>query len=324
MEQIEVIEISSDEESVQSNERDRASNLFFITVPQTDVPKQYAFDWFKQFCDAVCVAQEKHHDNNWHHHIFIRTLDKLHFEDVQEWIQSVYEKHGNIQHCRNERNTLRYITKEDISPLYTETIQTSHFNFAWHARVWARETPTFSYSDPFVLNHPQYYRLLSEVHNAVQQEQSIESALQATEDIPCGQWQGEVRNWYNDWIENGWYHKKKQLYLWGKSNAGKTTLINQLIRDQHDLVFRPTPEAGKFAWQEFNHQRHKIVIMDEYSQSDFSTPQLKLAAAGEHFVTDVKGTRPRRIRVELPMVIISNDPPPTTTGFQERFLIVEV
>lgn len=30
-----------------------------------------------------------------------------------------------------------------------------------------------------------------------------------------GDWRDSVRKWWNDWVAEGWFHKRKQLFLWG-------------------------------------------------------------------------------------------------------------
>ena len=38
-----------------------------------------------------------------------------------------------------------------------------------------------------------------------------------------------VKDWINSWVISGYSKKKKHLYLYGKSNTGKSFFINKLI-----------------------------------------------------------------------------------------------
>jgi len=42
-------------------------------------------------------------------------------------------------------------------------------------------------------------------------------------------WRDDVITWLEDWVVNGYSHKKKQLYLHGESNTGKSSFINHLM-----------------------------------------------------------------------------------------------
>ena len=42
-------------------------------------------------------------------------------------------------------------------------------------------------------------------------------------------WRDDVITWLEDWVVNGYSHKKKQLYLHGESNTGKNSFINHLM-----------------------------------------------------------------------------------------------
>ena len=44
-----------------------------------------------------------------------------------------------------------------------------------------------------------------------------------------GNWRDKVVDWYNDWVVNGFCYKKKQLYLFGKQNTGKTYFVRFLM-----------------------------------------------------------------------------------------------
>lgn len=44
-----------------------------------------------------------------------------------------------------------------------------------------------------------------------------------------GDWRDRAVDWYNDWVMNGHLRKKKQLYVYGPSNSGKTTFFDLLL-----------------------------------------------------------------------------------------------
>ena len=49
-------------------------------------------------------------------------------------------------------------------------------------------------------------------------------------------WRYYVVVWWNSWVNGGWSHKKKQLYLHGPSNTGKTTFINHVLLGKFFMI----------------------------------------------------------------------------------------
>lgn len=271
---------------------------------------------------SFCITEEKHFDQTLHHHIFFRTNENISFEEVSYWIEEIYGKHGNYQSVRCEKNVLKYITKSDINPLFFGC-DDSLFNFAYRARKWAEQTTVYKDSDPFVLNHPQYYKLLQRVHSEFHGDQKGELApieIDFIESLDKPEWKVKVYQWWNDWVTNGWTHKKKQLYLFGPPNTGKTTLIMELLKD--NIPFEPPANAKSFAWADWDPERYNCVFIDEFKMDHYDETQWKKATAGESFVTNVKCEKPKRITTRCPMIFVSNDPPSDIAGIKERLEII--
>lgn len=336
------------------------SRLFAVTVSFTSIDKKNVFNLLKEFCCRLLVSQEPHFNNEPHHHIYMRTIEKYKIKEIRTIVNSVYEKpqideddnetdyviNGVlVQTVRNEQNYLKYITKYDVSPIFTG-INENNLSFYYSTIKWAAKTDNFEYSSPHVLNYPQYYKLLERVHVNVQKEKNLENVqiLRPYYNVlnidSLKSWQGEVIGWWNDWIINGYRHKKPQLFLWGGSNTGKTTFIFNLIKtcinkyedDSYDIenqIFRPTPNEKKFAWQEFDKNLHNLVIIDEFDISEYNLTDIKKVLSGECLVANRKGQTSIKIKMEMPMIFISNLPPPSNDlstqvqGFRERLKIIK-
>ena len=61
------------------------------------------------------------------------------------------------------RNVLKYLSKEDEQVSFY--CRESALSFNYRAGVGARRTPTFRFSDHFVLEYLQYYRVLQKLHS---------------------------------------------------------------------------------------------------------------------------------------------------------------
>lgn len=299
-------------------------NCYFITIPKTTVSKEFAFESLVGTFDQLIITQEKHFDNSKHLHIFGATNDKSSLENIKEIIFEIFETYGDSQPCKNRNNVIKYITKEDMYPMFIN-VDTAKFSFAYRARQWASTTERYKESDPFVLAHPQYYKLLQSVHACLHEVKTGD--LERHQDdfeylLTIPQWKQEVIKWWNDWIDNGWTHKKKQLYLFGASNTGKTYFIqNEILKNK--MAYEPTPES-RFAWAEWLDGDYKVVFCDECDLSDFNLSQWKKVVAGEQFKCDIKCGKARAIKIQCPMIFVSNILPPNEPGIMERLNVVYV
>ena len=261
---------------------------------------------------------------------------------------------GNIHvsKVRSEHTYLKYITKQDSHPLL-KNIDTKKLSFFYRAIQWAKNTQKYEAADPFVLGNPQFYNLLKQVHasvhstNNIQQREPIRALTQADLDdierednervtdnnqlVELNEWKQKIISWWNDWAVNGFHEKKKQLYLWGPSNTGKTRFIRQILsrgiqvrnqqqntnRDQQPQatcdryayeqhIFSPTPHDFKYSWQEFDPRVHSVMKIDEFCINEYNVNDFKKALEGESIVSNNKGVSARRTRLQMPMIVISN------------------
>lgn len=300
----------------------KASQNFFITFPQCDIGREFFFEGFKPLCDQLIVCQEKHQDGNFHLHIFMKTIEKYVFEEIQDIILAgVGELIGyHLEACRSPRNSIKYCTKEDENALL-HGIELSHCHLYYQACKWVDRTARYRYDDPFVVARPQYYRFLEELFNQ-RKGRMVSTSLDPTTGLinHKADWANIVCSWYTDWMVNGWVHKKRQMYLWGPSNTGKSQLIFNLIGDGMH-VFQPEKRSN-FAWADFDEDVHKVVLINEFEQGDFNIAEWKLIVEGSSTRINVKGKKGRLIKCCIPFIIISNSAPLEVAGFKERLQIV--
>ncbi len=332
--------------------------LFAITVKKPKISKQEAYNTLELICSKIVVSEEKSYDGNMHHHLFLRLKEFKHtIKGMSHMIKIAYEIDLNteketvhVEKCKSEKSYLIYITKHDTTPC-KKGVSDSSLSFYYNSINWAKATEKYDLTHPFVLSHPQYYRLLGEVHSRVKE---IEAASSKQKIRPlyyvCNEiitWNDKIINWWNDFIVNGHTHKKKQLYLFGEPDMGKTTFVekllqkcihspNQLDKSHPDYnteaynaqVFRPTPNEFKYAWQDFESDSYNLVIIDEFKVDEYNISDLKKILAGEWVVSNVKGMKAKKIQLKIPTIIISNFMPPSAdlstkfTGLMERLYIV--
>ena len=115
--------------------------------------------------EEYCVSIERNHvDNKVHLHAYLKYTELLFLNEVREFL-SWYGGTLNIQSVKSRRNVLKYISKGDTENLFN--CRESEVSFSYRSVAWSRRTPSFRYSDTFVLEHPQYIRLLQILHSEV-------------------------------------------------------------------------------------------------------------------------------------------------------------
>lgn len=341
---------------------DSSAKQFAVTVTYTDLDKAFVFDYLTEYCSELLISEELHENGiDYHHHLYLKFYQKLKrievlvlFRDIYirefDLIESPDTDHLYVSTVRNLKRYLSYITKEDPQPLYKGHAIWNQISFFTRATKWATDSQEYDFTHPFVLNNPNMYRVLQGVFTQTKNKQSKNQQVKKLKPIHtcCNNpaenpnWQDKVIAWWNDWAINGYAHKKKQLYLWGIPNAGKTYFINYLLKiavdhgtdniDDQDVidkqVFRPTPNETRFAWQRYQRNSFNIMLIDEYYNSEYNIADIKRVLAGETLLANVKGLEPKEIRIQLPTIIISNFAPPDEqtnpqyTGIRERLKIV--
>lgn len=331
----------------------RASHNFAVTVKHVSLSKQIVFELLTDLCESLVVSEEGHNTraNSLHHHVYMKTRQEHKISDIRRIIYTIYhdneyasreqEERVYVATVRKMKHYLKYITKEDTSPLFFG-INDHDLSFAYKAIKWAENTDEYKASDPFVLSHPNYYKLLEQVHAAVKSESNACTIqpLRVYEHLRNEHehqelWKLQVIDWWNDWVRNGWHHKKKQLYLHGPPNTGKTYFIDHLLQrtigDSFNMqVFTPAPSEHKFAWADFEPNVHNVLKIDEFNLNEFNVNELKKAMEGQEFTINRKFQKSKRVHLRMPMIFISNLRPPSSdmlnsskSGFAERVIVVD-
>jgi hypothetical protein len=225
---------------------------------------------FLSFChgleETYCICLEKHKvKDEWHLHSFVRFKEPLNCVKVRE-LFLCFEISGSldVQPCRSSRNWLKYITKEDEEPLFNCPVD--RLSFSFRAKFWASNTPTFSYRDPFVLEHWNKYKFLEKLHLEERERERTGKPFKfGVVEKGYSGWHERLCNWFNRRISGDEW---RGLYLYGNSGVGKSTAIDQIFGlGEACPYYMPVP--GKFFCGDLDAYRHVCVIFEEFSFRNF-------------------------------------------------------
>lgn len=298
----------------------RQAKQWFITVGPLEYYDCIRADFLDYFegVEEYCVSIETNHTNKLVHlHSYLSFFNNVTFEYVKACVPP-FGGTINVQHCRSRRNVLKYVTKEDERPLFN--CAASELSFSYRARTWARNTQTFRYYDPFVLEYPQYYRLLSELHKEVRDRLRYVAPV-----VPS------LKTWYPGWAMQMYdslisflrRRSTKGLYIYGPPGTGKTYTLSLLLRELGlSRIYMPVP--GQFFFGDFTASAYDCVLFEEFDSRIFEHNffQIKRLLNAERFSVDVKGARQRIIVVRCPVAFVSNFVPPDDRAFLRRVSVI--
>jgi hypothetical protein len=249
---------------------------------------------------------------------------------------------------------LKKVTELDFDPCFSDLFS-DHLNdglFCENYKIehWSRNAIYCPYdpSDPF-LRKPGFTKTKEYLREYYENKRELyfptpKQTLKRCNIGPFGDWRDIIKDWFNDWVDNGWQSKKLQLFLWGeKSNTGKTFFVEQVILRHSDeenkipdeLICRPHRKSTRFGWECVNRDQ-LLIYINEFRLEDYDINVLKQMLEGDFATCEQKGKKSGPpIRLKVPAIFVSNFDLPdyirvgnnrkeTTVNLRARFLFVKI
>jgi hypothetical protein len=102
-------------------------------------------------------------DGEYHLQAYFLVYEPTTCVEERDYVRSFHESSVNVQACKSRKSWLKYITKEDEKPYFNCKVSEIYFNY--QARSWRANTSTFSYGDPFMLEHHNKWEFLQNMHS---------------------------------------------------------------------------------------------------------------------------------------------------------------
>lgn len=301
--------------------RVRRAKQFFITLGNLEYYESIRQDFLEYFVgvEEYCVSVEQHHVNKRVHlHAFLLFKELVSCDDIRLCL-SFHDSTVNVQVCRSRRNVLKYITKEDEEVFFN--CRESELSFYYRSHAWARRTPAFRFGDSFVMEHPQYYRLLQQLHSEVQfRLRSYKTNIINVSTFWPG-WCMQVLCYVRDCVRG---RQKKGLYIYGRPGIGKTFIVSRVCKELGlSRVYLPVP--GNFFFSDFRNSCYDIVLFEEWEYDTFKSNfyQIKRVLDGSSLPVDVKYSQRSVVCVKVPVVFVSNEYAFQDPAFLRRINIID-
>lgn len=101
-------------------------------------------------------------------------------------------------------------------------------------------------------------------------------------------------------------YKRKQLFIQGPTNVGKSSVIEMLI-GKHNLKYVYYPGVGKFFMQTFDNSFHKVIVFEEFNFRFYKPSFLKRLLENRCYSYPVKCKDDNVFSFNGPIIFISNE-----------------
>lgn len=319
---------------------------FLVTVPQTgEFSLTEKLDFMltrfnKSDIDILIISKENHKDTEGvHSHIFIKYKKKQNIRDSC-YFDFIFKKHSNISSVRSEKKCIQYVIKDGDYEVFGVTkeqigefLKSNRGRFDTVARKIINGMTMeqlLEHEPGFVLNHSRKIKDFMCIVQRANQQKKILSSWVSLSVLSQEPHVRQLCSWLNRNLnKQDRCFKAPQLYLYGSSNLGKTSLILDLQRFFR-IYWMPTGENFHDLYDDASYD---LIAFDEF-KGQYPVTEMNRILQGSDTLLRVKGSQYLK-KKNLPIIITSNYSPtsvyhnireddPGLQGFLNRIEIIEV
>ncbi len=317
----------------------------FLTYSQCLLSKEYVleelFDIFGERTEWVIIAQEKHAEEGEHLHALVSLHSRINIRDPRKCdikaLNLTY--HPKMENARNLNRSIIYICKDgDVMSKginWKEALKAAKEKKNSKGAIIAyrlQEGATIKEIDEEYPGYVMIHLKKLEDYVAWQNEDAfLESTLKTFKGCLSVQnkpWENQIVKWINTNLTAAARpHKKKQLWIHGSTNSGKTWLLNSLNEYFHEYEI---PMDG--VWYDDWSEKYEFAYLDEFKGGK-TIQFINRFAEGVHMKLPRRGLRPQIKKKNIPLIICSNVPPEDiyhncnaliVDALTQRFIIIQV
>jgi len=255
----------------------KAVEHFELTLSNCALDKLHVYLSLKDLCNGIVVCQEEHSpceslqvesEHKIHFHCYLQLQNKETIETLRPHVSLClgggenYEGSIHLSSLRNKNHWIKYITKEDIYPLY-ENVDTSLFAFSYKMSNYIRKNKQFDPLHHFIRQNVNYTRIIEAAHQKYWEKQLTIEQIQKRKTQP---------NLNVSWVAAAYKAlcEGKHLFISGSTGLGKSQLIKWHCETKwkyQGVVFLPCTTSG-FEFSEMSHNTC-CAVADDISSDYF-------------------------------------------------------
>lgn len=281
---------------------------FILTFPQCDVKKEVAVERLEQKwkdeLKGYIVCEEAHKDGTPHLHVFLQFSKRKNFKDAN-WADFIVGKHGDYKVAKSVSGSVKYVTKDgnyvakgvDVEAITSKGAKMSDKIADMLDKGKTLAEVKEEEKGYFMVNK----RKIEEYATWIQCENAKKSKLAWVSPSIDGLTDAnkQIAEWISKNIRQTRAFKAPQLFITGKPNLGKTSLIAWLSKY---LSVYPFPMEEEF-YDQYSDD-YDLVVMDEFKGQKKIT-FLNEFLQGSTMSIRKKGSQGIKQK-NLPVIILSN------------------
>ncbi len=288
---------------------------FFLTFPKCNVEPTVALNnlIFKYPCKWAIVSQENHLDGSLHLHLAFWLKDMIRYRDAHLW-DFIAMKHGDYQVAKNIVKVVKYVTKDKnfvTHQIDVETWLKSHqtktgASFELVAKMMMQGKSLDELNDlyPGMISHNLAKLKLYRTFLDGKKRREKDKELQNWTPLDIGNLDLDFRIlglWMNKNL-NGIQRpfKAPQLWLWGCSNLGKTSLIISLKK--YLRIYMVPMDVRHL--DDYEDDQYDLIVLDEF-KAQKSITWLNGFIQGNDFPVHRRYSSTLKTK-NLPVIVLSN------------------
>lgn len=279
---------------------------FILTFPQCATTKEEAAErlqqQWKDELQGYIVCEEQHKDGTPHLHVFLKFHQRKNFKTA-DCMDFIGGKHGNYQVCRSAKKSIEYVTKAgkyvaegvDVESVRKQKTGDKICGMLDDGKsLFEIKEEEKGY---FLMNK----RKIEEYAAWVQCENSKKSKLDWVEPKTDGLTDAnkQIAEWICKNIRQTRTFKAPQLFIFGKPNLGKTSLV-EWLKKFLSVYLMPTTEE----FYDHYSDDYDLVVLDEF-KGQKTIQFLNEFLQGSSMSIRKKGSQGLK-KKNLPVIILSN------------------
>lgn len=281
---------------------------FILTFPQCDTTKEVAVErleqkW-KEELKGYIVCEEKHKDGTPHLHVFLQFQKRKNFKD-SSWADFIGGKHGDYKVARSVSGSVKYVTKDGnyvAKGVDVEAYGKKKEKLSDRIAGMLDEGKSLAEIKEeekgfFMINKRKIeeYAAFIQCENAKKNKKEwVAPKLDGLTDA-----NKQIAEWICKNIRQSRTFKAPQLFITGKPNLGKTSLIEWLSQFL-SVYLMPTTEE----FYDHYSDDYDLVVLDEF-KGQKTIQFLNEFLQGSQMSIRKKGSQGNKIK-NLPVIILSN------------------
>lgn len=298
--------------NVRDGEKAKPGNVWFITVPAVftgrskkdkalkKATKEVAFAQLDELTEELLVAAEEHEL-----HIFLKFINPLSFEELNELCEDMFFKHCNLEKPRNRGHVIKYCSKTDWKVIY-KGITSSELN-ASHRLMDACEEMAmgngFDCSHSFIRQNIKYINCARSICASMMKNRidDVQAAL-ALNNFNLTVWMVD----FLEWLSKPPHVRSKAYYLYGSPETYKTTFVMHALR-QLKLSVCFAESSGNWAFQSYKGE--KAIFMNDFDMTQCKEELLLNVLENQPCMLPVKASAAQMRCLPTYNIITSNKAP---------------